>query len=362
VTLSGDGRSGVSAARSPRRWARDWRVWLGLAITAVAIYWTLRGVEVREVARTLARANGWLLLAMLPCQVIALWLRAVRWRYLTEPLCPDGIPQGALFRATAVGFMLVNIFPLRIGEIVRPWLLARETGLRAPAAIGTVVIERAIDFATLAVIGGLVLLFHTQTLPVWVRTGAGLIAGFGLIPLGLTLAVRLDEQWTLRVAMRLLRVLPARLAGRTLDVLAQLARGFSSLRTGREVMMVLVYSALIWGVLIAAPFWLALPALGIRLAPGDAILATYTGLAFTAVAVAIPAAPGFFGVYHFACREALALFGVSPAVAVGYGTVVHLSYWIPITLTGFVCLARSRLHLADLTSTPVGKAGAGAHR
>jgi uncharacterized protein (TIRG00374 family) len=350
------------AARSPRRWARDWRVWLGLAVTAVAIYWTLRGVELGEVARTIARANGWLVLAMLPCQVLALWLRAVRWRYLTEPLSSEGIPPGPLFRATAVGFMLVNIFPLRIGEIVRPWLLARETGVRAPAVIGTVVVERAIDFATLAVIGGSVLLLHTQTLPLWVRTGAVLIAGFGLIPLGLTVAVRVDEGRTLRLATRLLRVLPSRLAGRGLDVLAQLARGFSSLRTGRDLMMVLVYSALIWGVLIATPFWLALPALGIRLAPCDAILATYTTLAFTAVAVAVPAAPGFFGVYHFACREALALFGVSPAVAVGYGTVVHLSYWIPITLTGFVCLARSRLHLADLTSTSVSKAGAGAHR
>jgi uncharacterized protein (TIRG00374 family) len=258
--------------------------------------------------------------------------------------------------------MAVNILPLRIGEIVRPWLLARETGVRTSAAFGTVVIERAIDFTTIALIGAAILFLHTQALPAWVRTGAILVAGLGLIPFGLTIAIRLDETRTLRVAARALDLLPGPLAERVLDVLAQLARGIGSLRGTRDVGLVCLYSLFLWAGVIALPFWVGLIAFGIELSPSQGALAAYTALVFTALAVAAPAAPGFFGVYHFACREALALFGVVPAVAVGYGTVLHLAYWVPVTLVGLVSLVRSGLHLADLTTQSLSKAGPELHR
>jgi uncharacterized protein (TIRG00374 family) len=292
--------------------------------------------------------NPWLVAAMVPFQLLALWVRAARWRYLTTTISGDPLPYGPLFRATAAGFMAVNILPLRIGEFVRPWLLARETGVRTSAAFGTVVIERAIDFTTVAIIGAAVLFFHTQTLPAWVRTGATVLAGLGLIPFVLTLAVRIDEDRTLRAASRGLGVLPEAAAERVLDVLAQLARGLGALRGTRDVLMVALHSVLLWGVVITFPFALGFPAFGIELSAGEAILAVYTTLVFTALAVAAPAAPGFFGVYHFACREALALFGVPAAVAVGYGTVLHLTYWVPVTLAGLISLMRSGLHLGDL--------------
>ena len=73
--------------------------------------------------------------------------------------------------------MAINIFPLRIGELIRPWFLSKETGVRGSAALGTLVLERAIDFTTLALIGALVLLLHTKRLPDWVQAGSGRLCG-----------------------------------------------------------------------------------------------------------------------------------------------------------------------------------------
>ena len=42
--------------------------------------------------------------------------------------------------------MAVNVLPFRLGELARPWLLAQETEVRGAAALGTLVLERAIDF------------------------------------------------------------------------------------------------------------------------------------------------------------------------------------------------------------------------
>ena len=114
--------------------------------------------------------------------------------------------------------------------------------------------------------------------------------------------------------------------------------------------MVALWSVLLWGVLFAAPFAIAFAALGIDLPAVDLVLATYTVHVFVALAVAVPSAPGFFGVFHFACREALALFGISSATAVAYGTVAHLAYWVPVTLAGLLAVARSGGRVRDLVA------------
>ncbi len=339
-----------------------WRLWLSLGVTVVALAWTVRDVDGRDLLRAMSGANPWIIAVILPLHILALWLRAARWRYLTDAIAPARLPSGALFRATAVGYLALNVLPLRIGEVVRPWFLARETGVRAPAALGTVVVERALDFMTVAAIGGFVLFFHTQTLPMWVQTGATLLAGLGLVPLLLALGFHMDEARATRWTTRALSVLPARTHERAMDLLLEVARGLRSFRGGRVGLLVLLQSFLLWGVLFPVTFALGLAAFELDLTPAEATLASYTALVFTALAVAAPAAPGFFGVYHFACREALALFKVPPAIAVGYGTVLHLAFWVPVTLVGLVVLARSGVSLGDLSSSPLGKAGSRHHR
>jgi uncharacterized membrane protein YbhN (UPF0104 family) len=311
----------------------DWRVWIGIGVTVVAVGVTLRGVDLGEVWRELTSAKLIWLLVMMPLNALTLWSRSVRWGYLTSSLQAGGIPFGALFRATSVGFMTLNILPLRIGELARPWLLSRETGIRGSAALGTVVLERAVDFTTIA-----------------------------CIPFLLIVALRLREEATLAVLRRLFGVFPGEAGARVLDVIQELCRGINSLKGARSMFMTLVHSLLLWGVITPGPFLLGLFAFGIELSPGDAILATYTVLVFTALAVAAPSAPGFFGVYHFACREALNLFGVSSALAVAYGTAAHICYWLPTTLVGLVCAVQSGARLADLAGADVSKAPSLPHR
>jgi len=83
---------------------------------------------------------------------------------------------------------------------------------------------------------------------------------------------------------------------------------------------------------------------------------------FTALASAAPAAPGFFGVWHFACREALALFGIAHADGVAYGTALHLTYWLPVTALGMLAAFASGTPLGRLASPPLGKAASEPHR
>ena len=114
---------------------------MGLAITVAFIWLVIRDVDFSLVVATIREAN-WLLLVGLsvPSYLLIVLLRAMRWRHLADPVQPIAIQP--LFRATAVGFMANNIFPLRLGEVIRPWYLSREVGAPSAALFGTVILEQ----------------------------------------------------------------------------------------------------------------------------------------------------------------------------------------------------------------------------
>jgi hypothetical protein len=143
------------------RLSRDRRVWLGVAVTLATLWLALRGVDFRILARDMARANLALLFGLsIPLYVLQFYLRALRWRHLTDAVRP--IARAPLFRATAIGLMANNVFPLRVGEVVRAWYLAREVKSDTAPLFGTVVLERVID-AVVVVALAIVLLGLTRS-------------------------------------------------------------------------------------------------------------------------------------------------------------------------------------------------------
>ncbi len=337
-----------SAARRYRALG-DWRVWLGLLVTVAALAWTLRGVDLREARDAAVRASPWLLLLTLPPHVVGLWLRALRWTHMTSSLSATPLAFGVHFRGVAIGYLVLNVLPLRLGELVRPWVLARETSVGFSAALGTIVVDRVVDFASLCVVAGITVSFHAAGLPDWVQAGARAMVVLGGLPLLGVVLIRLDRERALRWLGVALRPLPGRLREPASRLAADVAEGIAGLRSARDLAFVVLYSLLIWGVVLPAPMLLGLLAFDVDLPAGELLLAAFTVHVFIALAVAAPAAPGFFGVYHFACREALALFGVSPALAVAYGTLLHLGYWLTSSTLGIVAAGRTGTRLTDLT-------------
>ncbi len=77
-------------------------------------------------------------------------LRAWRWVFLLRPIAPTMPSTWRVLTASWVGFMAIIALPLRLGEVVRPYLISDPTGqkgerLRMSAALGTIAVERVVD-------------------------------------------------------------------------------------------------------------------------------------------------------------------------------------------------------------------------
>jgi uncharacterized membrane protein YbhN (UPF0104 family) len=74
-------------------------------------------------------------------------------------------------------------------------------------------------------------------------------------------------------------------------------------------------------------------------------LAGATVLVLTCLGIALPAAPGFVGNYHYACVVALALFGVAKETALAYAILVHFLTVLVLVLMGIIFMNTSRLRV-----------------
>lgn len=329
-------------------WRSPW-LWLGLAVSIGSLWWTFRDVDLAEVARHVARADWALLLGVsVPSQTAAVYFRALRWRHLTDPIAP--IATGPLFRATAVGFMANNLFPLRIGELLRAGCLARETGTDPPAILATVLLERVIDTVTFLLLAALLMVVMgagAGPSPEMLLLGAPALLLAAIVPLAGMLALRLVPERLVHLAGRFGGLLlPAASVERLQALIRRFAEGLGSIRGGSHLFWIGLHSILIWFVFSMLPFAAAIEAMGIRLgSPERALEAAYTTLVAVGLAVSLPSAPGFFGLYHTACRIALGLFGVPWDQAVALGTVAHLTFWTSMTLLGLLCLRVGKISL-----------------
>lgn len=344
-------KAGVPDHKRRSAWRNPF-VWLGVVVTALSLWYMLRGISLDEVARHVGRANWVLLLVVaFPSNLLGLYLRALRWRHLTDPIRP--IATGPLFRATSIGFMANNIYPLRAGEFVRAWYLGRETGTDAAALLATVILERVIDTAAfLPILACVAVLVGTNSpaLQGALTVGVPVLIVAALLPLVAMVALRLAPDLMIRLWQLLSgRVLPGGVTQRGEQLLRRFADGLGSLSGGMHLVWIGVHSFLIWMVVALIPFFVSLYAVGIDLGSATRNLeASYAMLAFVGLAVALPSVPGFFGLYQLGCTMALALFGVPKEQAVALGTVVHLQFWTTVTLIGLLVLRSGHTSLHAL--------------
>ncbi len=104
-----------------------------------------------------------------------------------------------------------------------------------------------------------------------------------------------------------------------------------------------IWSAAVW-LTNASSYILGFRAFGIDVPPNAAVVLQ----SVVAFGVAVPAAPGFFGVFEKLSQLVLGMYGVSGAVAFSFAIGIHIGWYVPITIIGLVILARTGLSLRSL--------------
>jgi uncharacterized protein (TIRG00374 family) len=314
------------------------KVGLSTLVAAVFLFLAFRNVPVADLKTALARFDArWLI----PAFAISLTLqvfRAWRWQLELRPL--QRIALGQLWVVTSVAYMAINLLPVRLGEVVRPWLLSRRAHVTFSNVVGNLVVEKTMD-SVVILFYILVGLLTTTNLPPWVRRGAVLPAvGAAAIVILVLLLWWKGEPF---VDRWMARALPQRLA-------QGLNRGTRALLDGMRILpnagllaAVFLVSLGLWFLPILSSY-LIIRAFGFH-APFNAALIVFI---FVGFGTALPNAPGMIGTFQWACVLALDLFGVSKPDALAYGLVLNAIQLFSLVAQGLVALPFAGVGLTDL--------------
>lgn len=327
-----------------------WRGVLGIALSALLLWWTLRGEDLGAVWRVLSDSSLVLWLACTLTATAIFPLRARRWQAILAPQA-GRLPLAPLWRATAIGMMVNNVFPARAGEFARAFALSRSNK-EVPFTTGfaSLVVDRLFDGVVVLAMLLLATLdprFPAEALIRGVSaTSIAASAGafLGAVLLGVAALVWFPAP-LIGLAERMVAFVWRSGAPRVRALLEAFAAGLGVVREPMLALEVLCWTVLHW-ITNAVAFWLGFLALGID-APLSAAFFLQGLIAF---AVAFPSSPGFFGFFEAAAKVGLGLYGVPPEVAISWGLGFHILSFIPITVLGAWYFSRMHLHVSDLSA------------
>lgn len=327
-----------------------WRGLLGIALSGLLLWLTLRDVDLGAVVAILRTSSlpVWIIATIVGTSIFP--LRARRWQAILAPIAPR-VPVTPLWHATAIGMMVNNVVPARAGEMARAFAISRSRPeIPFPAALGSLVVDRLFD----GVIVLALLLAATldprfpsdATILGWtagrIALGAGAI--LAIVLAGIIVLLFAPDLVTRSIGGTIGRVSP-RFSERLQQLVASFAAGVAVLRSPTLMAEVLWWTLLHW-LTNAFGMWLGFVAIGID-APFSASLFLQ---GIIVIGVALPSSPGFFGFYEAAGKAGLGLYGIPADLAVSWAIGSHLLSFIPITLLGAWYFVRQHLHFRDMTS------------
>jgi glycosyltransferase 2 family protein len=110
------------------------------------------------------------------------------------------------------------------------------------------------------------------------------------------------------------------------------------------------FSAMAWAIAMwlmnALAFWFGFKAVGIEVSFSAALM--LQGL--IAIGVAVPALPGFFGVFEKFAQLGLGIYGIDRTLATSWAISYHILTFLPITVIGIYYFVSLGLKLSDMNA------------
>lgn len=278
--------------------------------------------------------NLWWILAVLAAFTLSNIFRALRWQMLLEPMGYQAKFSNSLL-TILLGYF-ANLFLPRMGEVVRAGSLARYEKIPPEKVMGTLVIDRLVDFLCLIGVVGLAFLLEGDTLWAFIsqrksgESGGGMfqnpfVLGFlAVSALGLLMIYLLKE--------RLARIPLFQKVG---NLLKGFIDGLKSVLKLKNPGLFSVYSVGIW-IMFYLQCWFNLMAF-----PPTAHLGASAALmvfVFGTLGFVIPS-PGGMGTFHALCIAGLALYGINGSDGFSYANIAFFAVQIFYNfVAGFLAL------------------------
>jgi uncharacterized protein (TIRG00374 family) len=297
------------------------KIVIGLIISISLIIYLFAKIDFKGVKEALLKFNPYVLIILFGIYILGMVLRSIRWQLLIKQREPiNGI---LIFKALAIGYMINNLIPAKMGELARMEYIKQKNGTSRSFLLGTIFIERLLDVILVVAIFSFSLIFSQTSRQIfehnrWIiySLAGGIVISFFCM---------LNNQ----LFRGLVKFIPDNLKVSFIHFLSSFSDAVLFIKKRKLLAGVSFLSILIWGLTFISAYS-TLWGLGVFL-PIHAYLFV---IAAGVLGVVIPSTSGGIGVYHAISTGALLLFGVLPEKALAYAIISHSFDFFPNIVTG----------------------------
>jgi glycosyltransferase 2 family protein len=232
---------------------------LAIALILIILAYRTRGLNFRwDLFWSTLNQVEWSWLAVSICLILLSNVgRALRWQVMLRPF---GRTLGVwrLTSDTAIG-LTATVLLGRVGEVVRPYLIAVQTGLPLSSQAAAWLLERTLDLLVVLLFFGFALLWvplHSQRFDPQIHTlltAGGYVFGVtGAVCLLLLFAFRDPRRQAQQRILMALTFLPAAYYARAERMLEAFSQGVECTRDPRSLTLLVGYTGLEWAIIVAS--------------------------------------------------------------------------------------------------------------
>jgi len=326
------------------------RVGVSLLLMVALLALFLWNVDYEQTMEGLSRANPWLIGLAVILALISYAARAARWILILRPVARVRVSSALL--ATAIGYAAITLLPARMGDIIRPVLLAKRDRFPVSAGLASILTERVFDLWTVVLFFLFFLIWPPSMMDLDADAAANLrmlrISGYAVgAGLAMGTAVLLG---LFRYQDRFVEVLTKpvdRFAPKWSEPFSNFLNhfldGLRVLQRPRDLLVTMAASFALWYII----YWqvtVTLLAFDLHLP----LRVSFLLVTLAVIGLAIPT-PGGVGGFHKATQVGLTtFFGVELNLATAVAIVYHAICFVPITVIGLLCLPLVGMRLRDV--------------
>ncbi len=301
----------------------------GVLIGGFFLWWALSKLELAEAGRMLSTAR-WEWIALAVALLLAGYaLRSYRW-YLMLRSVGASASYGDAYRVFHASVAMNNVLPFRAGDVARAVSFRRALGAETSQVLGTMVVERILDFLSLLFVFFVALMGvpegrvpqHFLSMAQFFL-GAMVVALIGLLLFAKPVRRRLEGK------------------GKVADAFARFLASIEAVAPLKVLLPLIALSPVAW-LLESGLFVATAQALRLDVPIGGPMLGMSTGT----LATLIPSTPGYVGTFDAAAAEGLKAYGAANTPATVFALTSHVVLWVPLTALGFILLSLSSLKAA----------------
>jgi hypothetical protein len=311
-----------------------------LVVSVACVLWAVHGVSWSELGEEIAELDWrWVAVAAV-VQLLVYVVQAWRWSLLLAPV--GKVTQWAAVGAIYVGLFANEVLPLRAGEVIRCFLLARWSKIPISVTLASALIERIFDGALLII--GVVFslryirhfpLSHGQTRAIDILTTGSIFLGILIVICAALLGIAM--YWREQTLDAILDVPMFSWAHVFIEDLHRIGHSRSLYASAAaSIPFLLVQIVPIYAIMQAYGFetvsWAQAAALTVLLRLGSVV----------------PQAPGNVGLFQVLSTLGLTLFGVPAAMARRFTVILWAVVTVPLLVAGFIALIASGAKMGDI--------------